>query len=504
GLVRSLPLPPGRRQEVSSMATPGHDVRYALRRMRSAPGFTMAAIAILALGLGVTTAVLSLAHAIFLKPLPLPEASRLVLVDRTAPNRLPIYAFPLSYPDYLYYRDHARAFEALAAHYATSPLHVRTPEGGLSVLGSVVTVNYFDVLGVHPAAGRFFTADEDRVPDRSPVAVLGEDLWRRRFGGDPRILGSAVRINGTAFTVVGIAPASFHGILRGLDPVDVWMPTAMFRVGYRFCDGFSRDCRVVNLVGRLAEGRTLEDAQSEMSVLARQLEAAFPETNRGVGVVVRPARGIRIDEQMQNRPIVALIGAAAALVLLVASSNIAGLLLARGLRRRREMAIRLALGASRLRLIHQLVVESTLLATGGGAARPLVALWSPSLARGFFSSDSRGAAYFDLSLDLPGVAAGFPIPPLTRVVTRLMPAFPATRRDGLPALKDDTAGAGSSRTRLRDALTVVQVAVSVLLLAASGLVVRSFLVVHKGAGFDPDSIAVLRLRPSLVGYDAAR
>jgi putative ABC transport system permease protein len=479
------------------------DLRYAIRRLKETPGFTAAAILTLALGLGLNSAVLSIAHAIFLQPLPLSDPSRLVLVDETHPGRPTTAAYPLSYPDYLYYRDHARAFEGLAAHYATSPMHVSLPEGGFSVLGSVVTANYFNVLRLRPNLGRFFTDDEDRVPGRSPVAVLGHDLWRSRYGADAGVIGTVVRINGTDFTVVGIAPENFHGILPGLEPVEIWIPTSMFKVGYRYCDGFARDCPIVGLVGRLTNRATMADAQSEMTVLARQLETAFPDTNKGRGVIVRPARGLRIDEQRQNQPIVALVGAATALVLLVSSANVAGLLLARGLRRRREIAIQLALGATRSRLIRQLLVESALLALAGGSAALLVAVWSTELVRGLFAVLGP-TKNIDLSLDWRVVAVSFIIALGVGVATGLAPALYATRTDALPALKDETAGSGSNRTRLREALIVVEVAVSVLLLAASGLVVRSLLMVHRGPGFDPDAIVLLRLRPSLVGYTADR
>ena len=158
-------------------------------------------------------------------------------------------------------------------------MHVTAAEGGFEVLGSVVTASYFDVLRLRPSLGRFFTSEEDRVPDKHAVAVLGHDLWRRRFGGDPAILGSVVRINGTDFTIVGIAQERFRGILRE-NPVDVWIPTAMFRVGYRYCDGLARDCTVVNLVGRLASAATIEDAQNELTVLAGQLERVYRKRTR--------------------------------------------------------------------------------------------------------------------------------------------------------------------------------------------------------------------------------
>ena len=480
------------------MATFGQDLRYAIRRITDTPFFTLAAVATLALGLGVNSAVLSLVNAIFLKPLRFSDAGRLVFVDQTRPGRPPS-SYPLSYPDYLYYRDHAASFAGLAAHYSTSPMHVSGADGGFEVNGAVVSAGYFDVLRVRPLLGRFFTSEEDRVPGRNPVAVLGHDLWQRRFAGDRAILDTVVRINGTDFTVVGIGPERFRG-LHLQHPVDVWIPTAMLRVGYRYCDGFARDCTIVNLVGRLADGSSRQDAQAELTLLASQLETAFPATNQGRGVAVRPARGIRLEEQMRTRPMAALMAAAAALVMLTASANVAGLLLARGLRRRKEIAIRLALGASRGRLVRQLLVESLLLALAGGAAGLLIAFWTTDVARGFLGS----AGNADFSLDPQVVAAAFAIALGTGVATGLAPALQSTRVDSLHALKDESSGAGSRRTRLRETLIVMQVAVSVMLLAVSGLLVRSLLAVNRGPGFDPDRVVVVRLRPSLVGYGAER
>jgi putative ABC transport system permease protein len=482
-----------------TVATLSQDVRYAIRRIKDAPLFTVAAILTLALGLGVNSAVLSIANTIFVKPLRLRDPSGLVLVHQRRPNRPTTNSYPLSYPDYLYFRDHTRTFASLAAHYATSPMHVSRAEGGFEVTGSVVTVSYFETLRLRPFLGRFFRSEEDRIPGRNPVAVLGHDLWRSRFGGDPRILGAVVRINGTDFTVVGVAPERFRGI-QLQDPVDIWIPTAMFRVGYRYCDGLARECPIVNLVGRLADGASMQDAQAELALLARQLETAFPQTNTGRGVVVRPARGIRADEQAQNRWMVAMLAAAGALVMLVASANVAGLLLARGLRRRKEIAIRLALGASRYRVIQQLLIESMLLSVAGGAAGLLVASWSTDAGRAFLGS----AGNADFSLDPRLVAVAFAIALTTGLVTGVAPALQSTRVGPLHALKDDTPGAGSGRTRVRDGLIVVQMAASVLLLTVSGLLVRSFVTVHHGPGFDPNAIVTVRLRPSLVGYSAER
>ena len=473
------------------------DVRIALRRMWKTPGFTIAAVATLALGLGLTSAVMSLAYALFLRPLPVDEAERLVFVDTTRADRPVTSGFGFSYPDYVYYRDHARAFSELAAHYSTSPMSVVTPGGPVSVSGAVVTANYFTLLRLTPRAGRFFSDDEDLVPGRDPVAILGYDFWRTRFAEDPGVIGTTVRINGTAFTVIGIAPEDFHGLYAGFEPNVVWIPTAMFGVGYRYCDGLSRGCAMVGLVGRLAADTTIDQAQAELAGLMRQLQMLYPESLTGRGVWVRPARGIRILEQARNVPIVVLLSAAAGLVLLVASANVAGLLLARGLRRRKEIAIRLAIGASRGRLIRLLLVESVMLAAAGGVAGLQIALWATDVLRMYFS-------HLDLSLEPRVVLIGLGVALFTGVATGIAPALQSTRPDMALAMKEGTLAAGRSRSIVREGLIVVQVALSVLLLGAGGLLVRSFFMLHRGPGFDPDRVAIVRLRPSLVGFTSER
>jgi predicted permease len=469
------------------------DVRIAFRRMWKTPGFTLAAIATLALGLGLTSAVMSLADALFLRPLPVDDASRLVFVDQTRRDRPLTSGFGFSYPDYLHYRDHARAFAELGAHYSTSPMTVVTPVGPISVSGAVVTANYFTLLRLTPRAGRFFREDEDRVPGQDPVAILSYDFWRTRFAEDPRAIGTTVRINGTAFTVIGIAPEHFHGLFAGFEPNAVWIPTAMFGVGYRYCDALSRACALVNLVGRLADDASVDQAQTELSGLQRQLEASYPGTLEGHGVLVRPARGIRIQEQATNVPIAALLAGAAALVLLVASANVAGLLLARGLRRRKEIAIRLAIGASRGRLIRLLLAESVMLAAAGSVAGLQIAIWATEVLRAYF-------LHLDLSLEPRIVLIGLGVALVTGVATGIVPALQSTRPDLALAMKEGTSGVGRPRSIVREGLIVAQVALSVLLLGAGGLLVRSFFMLHRGPGFDPDRVAIMRLRPSLVGF----
>jgi predicted permease len=473
------------------------DVRIALRRLWKTPGFTAAAIGTLGLGLGLTSAVMGLAYTVFLRPLPIDEPTRVVSVEQTRPNRPGGWAY--AYPDYVYFRDRARGFAELAAHNSLMPpLIVDTPGGPVGVSGAVVTASYFTLLRVAPRAGRFFSADEDRVPGRDAVAVLGYDFWRTQFAEDPQVLGRTLRINGTAFTVIGIAPEHFHGVVAGEGPHAVWIPTAMYGVASPYCDApLARACGWIGIIGRLTDGTTTEQARAEVAGLARQLKEAFPEANLGHGVLVRQIRGIRDLEQMTSAPIVGLLAVAAGLVLLVVSTNVAGLLLARGLRRRREMAVRLAIGASRGRLIRLLLVESVMLAAAGSASGLLVAGLATNLLRTYFSN-------LDLWLDVRIALIGLGVALVTGVVTGIAPALQSTRPNMALAMKAGAAGAGRPRSIGREGLIVVQVALSVLLLGAGGLLVRSFSMIHRGPGFDPDRVAFVRLRPSLVGFTAER
>jgi len=475
------------------------DVRVALRRMWKTPGFTAAAIATLALGLGLTSAVMSLAYALFVRPLPVDDATKIVFVDQTRIDRPVTRGFWFSYPDYLYLREHARAFTELAAHNSTAPpMTVATPGGPVGVSGAVVTANYFTLLRLTPRAGRFFSVDEDRVPGRDAVAILSYDFWRTRFAEDPNLLGTTVPINGTPFTVIGIAPEHFHGIVAGLEPNAVWIPTAMYRAASPYCDApLSRACGGVGVIGRLAGDTSIDQAHAELAGLVRQLKEAYREDNLVNGVLVRPVRGVRDLEQVANVPIVALLAGAAGLVLLVASANVAGLLLARGLRRRKEIAVRLAIGASRGRLIRLLLVESVMLAAAGGVAGQQIAVWTTEGLRVYFPN-------LDLSLNPRIALIGLGVALFTGVATGIAPALQSTRSDMALAMKEGSFGAGRPRSIVRDGLIVVQVALSVLLLGAGGLLVRSFLVLHRGPGFDPDRVAIVRLRPSLVGFTNER
>jgi putative ABC transport system permease protein len=478
------------------------DLRHALRGIRKSPGFSGVAIAILGLGIGAATTIFSLVDTLYLKPLPVPEPSRLVEVYQSRNGN---EYFNLSLPDYLYYREHTSSFADLAAHYSHAPINLMTPEASREINGSVATASYFQVLRLEPRLGRFFTSEEDRVPGRDPVAVISDGLWKRGFGADSKILGRTIRLNGTPFIVVGVAPPEFHGVPLGGLSTDVWIPSAMFHVGYRYCDAFQRGCNVVTMIGRLAPGRSVADARRELDLEMRQLATAYPETHRGVGLLVISARGADPEYRREIGILAPLLLGLCALVLAAACANLAALLLARASARRREIAIRTAIGASRARLIRQLLTESLVLSLAGGILGVLIAFWAKDLVAAFYAADSEGrTAYFGLSLDptVLGLAAATAV--LTGVVFGLAPALHASRADLGPGLKDLAGSPGSRGSRLRSGLVIAQVAISLVLVTGAGLLLRSLDGIYGGPGFDPKPIVLLRLRPSLVGYDAEK
>jgi predicted permease len=476
------------------------DIRFALRMLRKSPGFTAVAILTLALGIGANTAIFSLIDTLFLQPLPVRDSTSLVDVYGTVRGRT--YR-QLSYPDYLYYRDHAQTVADLAAQYPTSPIHLVVSQEPLEINGSVVTWNYFRLLKLTPALGRFFLPQEDEVVGRNPVAVISYGLWQERFAGDRHVLGKSIELNETTFSIVGVAPLNFEGAVPGADATDVWIPTAMFHIGYRYCDAFQRGCTILTLIGRLKPRQTIREAQAEMTTLAHQLERAYPKTDKDRSVMVVPARGTRPD--VQNAQSATLLGAMVILVLMIACANLAGLLLARSVARRKEIAVRLSLGASRARLVRQLLVESLLLSSLGGALGLLVAFWMQSLLMGFYANTGEnGKTFFPMNLNTSVLLFALCISVLTGVLFGIIPALQASKPNLVTELKEGGNATSARRSRLRSGLVVVQVSVSLLLLIGSGLLARSLQTIYRGAGFDPSHLLWVRLRPSLVGYDQTK
>ena len=474
------------------------ELRLAVRRLAKSPGFTALAVATLALGLGAHVAIFGFVDALFLQPLPLPDPERLVGIYETRDGT---GYFPLSFPDFLDHRSRTEVFEDLAAHYPSAPLSLETGDGLEEINGSVVSANYFSVLGVEPGRGRFFLPEEESVPGRHAVAVISHELWRTRLGARDDVLGSVIRLNATAFTIVGIAPEGFEGVRLGL-PSEVWISTGMSRVGYRWCDTFDRDCTWLRLIGRLEAGRTLQQARSEMRVLGRRVHEehrvdAPDDTVRGL--VVAPLEGLHPALRPSMLRLAGLLLAAVTLLVLIAGANLAGLLVGRSLSRRREIAVRLALGASRGRLVSLFVGETLLVSVAGGI-----------LGLGVASGLSRVVALFYRSrvpLDLDPVTdptvllytAGLCL--FTGLIVGLVPGLQSTRPSLTPALKDQVSMGLKGRPRVLGLLVMVQVAVSLVLLTGTGLLVRSLGNTDRFGSVDPEKVATLRLRPRLVGYE---
>jgi putative ABC transport system permease protein len=471
-----------------------NDARHALRRLATAPLFTGLVVLTLCPGIGANVAIFDLVTVLFLRPLPLADAGRLVGGYQT---RVGQGYFPLSLPDYADYRAASTAFSGLASHYPTAPLSLSHGDASEEINGSVVSANYFSVLGVKPARGRFFVAAEDGALGGAPVVVVSYRFWQARLGGRAAVLGQRLRLNGTPCTIVGVAPPSFTGVLLGI-PSDVWLPNSMAAVGYRWCDARRRDCTWLSLIGRLRPGRSLAGAQAEMSVLSRRLRQAYPATDDGRGLRLAPLRGVHPAARLDTARLAALLVCGAMLGFAVACANLASLLLARGLTRRTEIAVKLALGASRLRVISPVVAEALLLALAGGIAGALVAPALGHVLAAVYPSD----VPLDLPLDLAalGYACGLSI--LVGLIVGLVPGLQSTRPDLVAGLKDGAVTTRHGRPRALGALIAFQVALSFVLLVLTGLLVRSL--AGAGAGFDPAGVVALRLRPLLIDRTAVQ
>jgi predicted permease len=479
------------------------DFWLAVRSLIKNPATGAVAVLTLALGVGANGTILALADAVLLQPLNVPDAHRIVHIYQRRPNGS-VEAYPLSFADYLEYRAGVTAFSSLAAHYPSSPMHVVVGDDSVSVTGAVATANYFEVLGLQPATGRFFTADEDRARGRDAVATISYGFWQRHFGGSANALGSSLRINGRAFTIVGVAPRGFAGVYPRSIAIEIWIPSAMFDVGYRYCDAFARDCTIIDMLGKLRDGVSLDTAQRELDVVATRLQRAYPATNEGVSVRAVLARGVirgGVGTEVQQ---LSLFVGAVGVVLLIACANIAGLLFARTAARRKEIAMRLALGATRRRVLRQLLTESVVLATAGAVVGLIVAAWGTALVQSLYAQDPAGRPVdFQLPIRFAVAGAIVVLSLLSAFAFGLVPSIHASRTDVTTVLKQES-GTGSSRARFRHLLVTMQVALAVMLLVGAGLLVQSMRRLYQGPGFAPDQLVMMRLRPSLIGYSRDR
>ncbi len=469
------------------------DLRFALRLLRRAPGFTLAAVATLALGIGPTAAVFSLTDALGLRPLPVERPDELTAVFTGTGERADGRS---SYPDYLDLAAGVPAFRGLAA-YGTRGVALTGGNDlpGVSIV-QVVSPNFFELLGVRAAVGRCFMAADRTAPGWPAVAVVSEELWRRRFGGRPDAVGGPIELNGQAFTLAGVAPAEFHGV-QPLTAPGVWIPAegwALLLHGDRR-ELEARDNRWFDLVGRLAPGATLDTARSEVAVVGRRLTQAYPSTNRDRRATVVPEAEARGRAAGLVR---LLLLAGVGLVLALGCANVAGLLTARAETRRRELAVRAALGGGRARLLRLLFGESALLAAGAMLAGLATGYWLIHLLPTLMPPTPLP---IDVDLKLDARVVGFTA--LAAVVTVVafgsLPGIAASRPDLVPLLKGGTtAGPTARRISTRDVLVVAQIALTLVLLATAGLFVRGLQrMQHVDPGFDEGPMVLLTLAPGI-------
>jgi predicted permease len=491
------------------------DIRYGARNLVSRPGFTLIAIVTLAIGIGANTAVFTIVNAVLFRPRPVAQPERLVeLYSGDARN--PYEAS--SYPDFLVFRDQPEVFSALAA-YRIEQFKLGGAENVEQIFGEAVSGNYFELLGVNPIKGRTFLPEEDQTPGTHPVAVISHGFWQRRFNSNPAVIGQTITLNHQSLTVIGIAPPQYTGMIRGL-AIDVWVPMMMVsQLVPQFGELNSRGNSGLFIVGRLRPEATLAQAQARFALVSRQLQDAYPEhwrekreeTNevREKFVTVLAESETRIHPQAHSSVYagIALILVMINLVLLIACMNLAGLLLTRALERRREIAVRLALGAGRGRIVQQLLTESVLLALLAGVAGTLLAMWLLNLLVAFIPALPEGIRLsIDLQMDWKVLAYTFGFSLLVGVFFGLVPALQISRPDVIATLKEGSQvfAGGYTQSRLRNGLIVAQVALAVLLLTGAGLAMRSLRNISPTRlGFDSPNLVVAPI--VLEGqYDRAR
>ncbi len=484
------------------------DLRYGARMLLKNPGFTATATLLLALGIGANTAIFSVVDAVLLRMLPVKEPERLVLLSR-AGGRTQSDSF--SYSNFEQFRDHDRTLSGVLAYY---PLRLTVSVDGQpepAINGQLVTGSYYPVLGVNAALGRTIAPEDDRAPGAHPVCVISDGYWRRRFGGDPAVVGKTIHLSGFPFTIIGVTPPEFFGLEVGVS-MDITVPVMMQKevmpeIRSSVSSALNNAFRIM---GRLRPGATIEQAQASLGLLYQQQMAdRFERLSNSSKAKKNPdpsmleerltvasgAKGLSALRRQFSQPLL-IIMIVVALALLIACANVAGLMLARAVARRKEMAVRLALGAGRLRLVRQLLTESVLLAGLGGLLGLLFAWWGarlllPMLSQGEIPLHLR----FAPDLRILGFTAG--VATLTGMLFGLAPAFAAMRVDLHSTLKQDSQGpSGGARLNFGQVFVVAQVALSLVLLVGAGLFVRSLQKLRQvDAGFARENLLALKLEP---------
>ncbi|MFY9532027.1 MAG: ABC transporter permease [Candidatus Acidiferrales bacterium] len=496
------------------METLLQDIRYGVRMLLKNRGFSIVAVLSLALGIGANTTIFTVVNAILLNPLPVRDISRLVELDtvdtKTMVTQARVTKLGMSFGNFQDYQRQNLVFTGLAAMVPG----VLTWSGGVEpkqIQSQLVSANYFDILGVTPATGRFFLPDEDTKPSGNNVAVLSYSLWANKFGSDSGLVGKTLTLNATPYTVIGVAPRGFKGTFSFASADQIWIPASMYTQALA---GFERDNfndrRFLNavLVGRLKPGVGLSQSEASLKTIAAHLESEYPKDNAGRSVALTPLTEATVDPNNHSQIALAggLIMGVVGLVLLIACVNLANLLLAQAARREKEMGVRAALGASRSRLLRQLLTESILLSLLGGAAGLLVAYWGRTLLWSFrppFIEQND----IDLALDSHVLLFTLGIALLTGLLFGVAPAVKASDPDLIETLKVGGRGGtmGWTRNRLRSLLVVSEIALALIALVGAGLFIRSMENAQSiDPGFESKNLFVMGFDLGALHYDEGR
>jgi predicted permease len=498
------------------MGTFARDLRQGLRQLLQSPGFSAAAIGSLALGIGLNVTIFSVVNAVLLRGQPLHRPDRLVEIYSGVSKDYP--QLTTSYPDL---QDIARDADAIGGLAASSYVRgiLSTGGKGLLVTGETITPNFFSVLGIPVPLGREFREDENLTPDASPVIIISHGLWQRSLGGSASVVGSTVRISGVEYTVVGVAPRQFSGTVPGI-AADFWVPLMMVeRFSFSGVQSSTdedpgtsrltrRGSRWLMVKARLADGRSLEEARAQLETIYARLRNEYPLTNKDVTVSVVPADAVRFHPMLDGYVRAASGGltAAVVLVLLIACGNVAGLLLARATARRRELAIRAAVGASRGRLIRQLLAEGLVMAFSGGVLGIAIAWWAGGALQTLLATDVFPTPIsFDFAIDRTVLLFALAASVITALIFGLAPAWSASRPELVPALKASAEGDQRARFSARDVLVLGQVTLSTVLLVAGALLARGLAAAQNtDLGYDPRPLSSLTFNLGMNGYDDER
>jgi putative ABC transport system permease protein len=453
------------------------DVTYSLRVLLKSYAFTIVVILTLAVGIGANTAIFSFANGILLRPLPYPQSDRLAVIEEMVPNQ-PVPNIGVAYPNFLDWRDQNTVFEGLATHFGTSRFSMTLGGEATTIRGSRVSHGLFEVLHVAPQLGRTFTTNEDR-PEEDGVVILGHDLWQRYFGGDPNIIGKKVMVSSRSRTVIGVMPRGF----RFPEVSELWVPLAITAQMY------TRNDHGLEAIGRLKPAVTVAQAQAEMHTIAARIEQLNPLTNGGIEVKVTSLH----DNLAGNyRDALLILLGVVGCVLLVACVNVANLMLARANARQKEFALRAALGASRWRIVRQVLFESLLLALVGGALGFVLSIWALRLL--LTAIPIALPVWMNFSIDLRVLGFTLAITLLTGLIFGAVPALQTSRFDLNHTLKEGGRGASGVRSRTRSLLVVTEIAMSLVLLVGAGLIVQSLLRLRTvKIGLDPKNVLTATL-----------